>query len=404
MQPIVVPEQHVVLLVGRSTEIRMGNIQINAKLWLRRNPTWVPTVTAEMSRIKYLHLTNHSDKEVTLDRGTALGWIMAADMVPRYPSYVSVGSRRYNEWKTLVFEATTEKDEELPPEYAGPLVDHPPYPKPTKILSRPKQNNGSTDSTIRDEAVISLLSPLRRVVNTIEEKRGGDRAPEEPMKGGGTNKDRDTDRLHYGWHDVIGDLQVDHRSTSVLPRGNTIQDQTTNDRAVDQSQKEAGLSPDVKTEEEPCPENDRIEEELDVSTYRHESGELYAKDVDQHLAVLPEIVTSTAEVTIDGIQVGYPDVPLTDDQEQLRQLVWRNKNLLIGKGNALLPAAQGAICDIDVGGSSPIAQRIRSVAPKFREKLADLIKGLLSAKIIRHSASPWALPIVLIIKKNGEDI
>ena len=41
---------------------------------------------------------NLSVKEVTLDRGPILGWIMAANMVPRYLSYVSVISRRYNEW------------------------------------------------------------------------------------------------------------------------------------------------------------------------------------------------------------------------------------------------------------------------------------------------------------------
>ena len=115
------------------------------------------------------------------------------------------------------------------------------------------------------------------------------------------------------------------------------------------------------------------------------------------MAVLPDIVTPTAEVAIDDIQVGDPDVPLTDDQVQLRQLIWRNKHLFIVKGNALPPAARGAICDIDVGGASPIAQRVRPVAPKFREKLSDLIKGLLSAKIIRPSTSPWASPIFVII-------
>ena len=78
--------------------------------------------------------------------------------------------------------------------------------------------------------------------------------------------------------------------------------------------------------------------------------------------------------------------------------------MLMGKGNALPPAARGAICDIDVGGAAPIAQRVRPVAPKYREKLSDLIKGLLSAKIIRPSTSLWASPIVVIIKKNGVDI
>ena len=76
----------------------------------------------------------------------------------------------------------------------------------------------------------------------------------------------------------------------------------------------------------------------------------------------------------------------------------------MGKGNALPPAARGAICDIDVGNARPIAQRVRKVAPQFREKLSDLIKGLLSSKIIQHSTSPWASPIVIIVKKNGVDI
>ena len=122
------------------------------------------------------------------------------------------------------------------------------------------------------------------------------------------------------------------------------------------------------------------------------------------MAVLPDVVKPTEEVTIDDIQLGDPDVPLLKGQERLIRLIYRNKQLLISKLNALPPAARGAICDIDVGGASPIAQRVRPVAPKFREKLADLIKGLLSAKIIRPSTSPWASPIVVIIKKNGQDI
>ena len=123
----------------------------------------------------------------------------------------------------------------------------------------------------------------------------------------------------------------------------------------------------------------------ECSTYYHESGELFAEEVDQHMAVLPEIVSSTAEVTSDDIQVGAPGVSLTEDQEGLRQLIWKNRHLLIGQGNALPPAAREAVCDIDVGGAKPIAQRVRPVAPKFRENLADLIKGLLSAKIIQPS-------------------
>ena len=37
------------------------------------------------------------------------------------------------------------------------------------------------------------------------------------------------------------------------------------------------------------------------------------------MAVLPEVTTCTTEITIDDIQVGDPEVPLTDDKEHLRQ-------------------------------------------------------------------------------------
>ena len=183
-----------------------------------------------------------------------------------------------------------------------------------------------------------------------------------------------------------------------------IQEKTTDDVADDQLKDETEPSPEVKIDEEKCPEYDRIEEDPDVSIYCHEIGELCTEDVDQHMAVLPDIVTPTAEVKIDDTQVGDPDVPLTGDQEQIYSTNLENKNLFIGKGNALPPAARGTICDIDVGEASPIAQRLRPVAPKFREKLAYLIDGLLSANIIRPSTSPWASSIVVIIEKNCEDI
>ena len=98
--------------------------------------------------------------------------------------------------------------------------------------------------------------PLPCFVYTIEEKGGVDRAPQGPMKGDETNKDRDNDRPHDGSRDVIDDLQVDHRSTRVLPVVNMIQEQTTNDGAGDPSNKAGDPSPNVNTDEEPSPEDD----------------------------------------------------------------------------------------------------------------------------------------------------
>ena len=146
------------------------------------------------------------------------------------------------------------------------------------------------------------------------------------------------------------------------------------------------------------------EEPPTVSKYRTKSVELYAEDVDQHMAILPEAVTTAAEISLEDIQVGDLGKPMSSDLEKLRYMIRANRHLLIVKRNALTPAAREAVCDIDVVDVNPIAQRLRPVAPKFCEKMADMIKGLLTARIIRPSTPPWASPIVVIIKKNGEDI
>ncbi|KAI9991264.1 hypothetical protein PInf_018899 [Phytophthora infestans] len=116
--------------------------------------------------------------------------------------------------------------------------------------------------------------------------------------------------------------------------------------------------------------------------------------------ILEMVPLTTEEVTIDDIQVN-PGANEPAEVDRLRQKIWESRHLLIGKGNALPPAARGVKCDIDVCVAKPIAQRVWKVAPQFREKLSDLIKGLLQAKIISFSTSPWASPVVIIVKKNG---
>ncbi|POM75587.1 Hypothetical protein PHPALM_7296 [Phytophthora palmivora] len=135
-----------------------------------------------------------------------------------------------------------------------------------------------------------------------------------------------------------------------------------------------------------------------------EGGSLFAGNVEGLMAVLPEVTATTEEVKIEDLQIGDANINTQEEIERLVQIIWKRKHLLIGKGNALPPAAKGVVCDIDVGNAKPVAQRCRKVAIQFREKLYQLIKGLLSARMIRHSTSPWASPIVVIIKKNGIDI
>ncbi|KAI9996292.1 hypothetical protein PInf_013675 [Phytophthora infestans] len=89
----------------------------------------------------------------------------------------------------------------------------------------------------------------------------------------------------------------------------------------------------------------------------HEGGDLHAEDLVEGMAVTPEVPLTTEEVTIDDIQVD-PGANEPAEVDRLRQKIWESRHLLIGKGNALPPAARGVKCDIDVGDAKLIAQRI----------------------------------------------
>ena len=85
IQAINLNDQHVVIPVGRSTEVRIGVGLTKAKLWVRRDVAWVPTVTSGPGQIKYLQLTNLSDREIILNHGASLALWITSDMIPRSP-------------------------------------------------------------------------------------------------------------------------------------------------------------------------------------------------------------------------------------------------------------------------------------------------------------------------------
>ena len=74
------------------------------------------------------------------------------------------------------------------------------------------------------------------------------------------------------------------------------------------------------------------------------------------MAILSEMVVPTVDVAIEDIQVDDTGIPLTDDPEKLRYLIWKNCHLLIDKGNGLPLVARGAVRDIVVGNFKPIVQ------------------------------------------------
>ncbi|GMF50504.1 unnamed protein product [Phytophthora fragariaefolia] len=366
---------------GGSEEVRLRTASSDRqKLWVTRGDRRVPTYVAGPGRSCYLRLTNVSERNIILHGNTMIAMWLTGDRVPRLPGYVSVGSRRYAKWQNLAFQATTDGNGVTPKqeEVQGPAVERPLYPTPTSILKRPPTCPLGTAAAGqihkgRDHDIDSLCNPqgLQHPSTEVSCTRiTTSRAP------GAKNK-VSICSAHVIQNQEQGTSDPDQRlntSANQWRDQRCVGERATNpDGFGDCSGEHKHMPPNdaTCTHSAPVDLGDRAVDPGDEEVCIKESGDLYAEDVDGHLAQV----------------------------DRLKRIIWRRRHLLNGKGNALPPAAKGAICDIDVGNAKPVAQRVRKVAPQFREKLFQLIKGLLSAKIIQHSTSTWASPIVVIIKK-----
>ena len=327
MHYVTANDQHVAIPIGGSTEVKIATGSIGAKLWVTRGPNWVPIVTAGFGRKKCLHLANLSDQIVILPQGFLLGIWMEKDMVARTPGYVSIGSQKYNEWQTLAYEAMSDRCAEVGLESNEPLVAHPQYITPTGIMRR--KNADRTDWTDRPDRTILSKKSNTAVLHKEDLTEGtSDHKSSPPDKNSdlpdqiltisvaphldrllaterseGADDDKSDQpemenvegELLHGLH--AADRQVENVNT--LGKGDTQDESINIDTSV-----QKGVVKEDNDEEVGL-------QDSTVSTYYHDSDELFAEEVDQNMAVLPEIRPQSEAVTIDDIQVGYPDVPLT---------------------------------------------------------------------------------------------
>ncbi|POM74598.1 Reverse transcriptase [Phytophthora palmivora] len=140
--------------------------------------------------------------------------------------------------------------------------------------------------------------------------------------------------------------------------------------------------------------------EQEPAVYIHEGSDMMSQLKDQ-LAMLPELQDLSPRCDISKADVGEPGVTTEVQERQLEEILKRHRSVFLGDGNAAPTPARGVVCDLDVGDAKPVAQRPRPVAPQVAIKV---YKKLLETKLIEHSESPWASPIVIVLKKNGVDI
>ena len=59
-------------MVGKPTEVKIGIALKSAKLWVRRDLEWAPTVINEPGSIHFLQFTNLCDRKVILRSATSV--------------------------------------------------------------------------------------------------------------------------------------------------------------------------------------------------------------------------------------------------------------------------------------------------------------------------------------------
>lgn len=143
---------------------------------------------------------------------------------------------------------------------------------------------------------------------------------------------------------------------------------------------------------------EKVADEMEGRIYVKDGGELFAEELAE------ELPTDIAEsINVDKVPIGCEE-NTPEEIKQMREILRPNIDIFKDSGDAAPPQVKGVLCDIDVGDARPVRQRARRIRPEFLGKLHVLLKALLKGRLIKFSTSPWASPIVIVRKKNGEDI
>ncbi|GMG18130.1 unnamed protein product [Phytophthora fragariaefolia] len=341
----VTPKTCLYLGPGESAVVRIDYGQSNPQrevVWAGRGDRWVTQIIyAAKSWPVAVKVVNISDKTVWIDSRTAVTRIVEFGFFPTTGRFVRPGLRRYKEWQALIYEKSVEK------------------------TGGSHEDTGNSGEILKDRGPVVVL-------------------------------DEDSDSDYEAFYDAISFDGDDGDEDS---------------QEVVEAEPSTGMSSDRlqlpvrKLEEayERCMQMSAEELSLEPAVYIHEGSELLAQLRDE-LAMLPELQELSPECDISKADVGEPGRTTPAEEEKLRTRLRYHHRIFLGDGNAAPAPAQGMWCDLDVGDAKPVAQRPRSIVPHLAIKVYELLKKLLETGLIEHSGSPWASPIVIVLKKNGVDI
>ena len=105
---------------------------------------------------------------------------------------------------------------------------------------------------------------------------------------------------------------------------------------------------------------------------------------------------------LDGLGINMNDSDLTADQKhELVEFLSQNREAF-AKDTTELGTTNLHFHRIDTGDAKPVHQRFYRTSPQNKAEIDKQIHDMLKADIIEQSTSPWASPVVLVKKKNGD--
>lgn len=431
----VTPMQSLYLGPGREAVVRIQYGQSNPQrevVWAGRGDRWVTKIVyASRSWPVAVKVVNISDRDLWIDTRTPVARIVEYGS---YPSgrFVRPGSRRYEEWQHLIYENTLSKRTQAQVdqlemegrEPEPPRVERRAYRWPTQILSRPIEVTAQVRMARLKAAVDGpVMVDASTQTSSAEDQESQDVPDASDLRSvvGGlvdVNPDLEEGYDDEIFYDAVGDPNTDDVPSAddvlnadyVLSTEQTLEpddvlDTPDDPDAFDLPTTAMPSTPLKKLEEEyaRCMRVTAEELELEPAVYLREGSDLMAQLRDE-LAMLPELEQLNPRCDIDAADVGEPGVSTPEMEAKLRRVLEKHHSIFLGDGNAAPAPARGVVCDLDVGDAKPVAQRARQIAPHLLVKVYELLKKLLETGLIEFSESPWASPIVIVLKKNGVDI
>ncbi|KAE9292695.1 hypothetical protein PR003_g24695 [Phytophthora rubi] len=414
---------------GESATVRIQYGQSNPEtdvVWAGRGDRWVTQVLyGPQTWATAIKVVNISDRDLWIDTRTPVARIIEYGHFPTAGRFVRPGLRRYQEWQQLIFESTlsaqarlrARRYEQMLQDEEPPAVQTRSYQWPTKLLMRPRTNTEAVRMVrLQDEPIVTPGADSDHSEPAIDEEQ----IPGRDVWGGPEDGTSEYDELSPSVSDSGSEGVERSQRQDSSPNNADEEDQVSGGVAEESTLQEEPARKDedpemssviatgtpvekLELEYARCMRVNSEELHLEPAIYLHEGSELMSQLKDE-LALLPELLDLSPECDITKADVGEPGLSTNTQDRKLRGILKHHRKIFLGDGNAAPAPARGVVCDLDVGDARPVAQRPRSIAPHIMIKVYELLKKLLETGLVEHSESPWASPIVIVLKKNGIDI